>query len=373
MIYIERDEQLLEVAERLNGVETLAVDTEAAGYHRYHDRACLVQMSTRTETFLVDPFVVKRMDALSHVLGDAGTEVIFHDADYDLRLLDRDFGLRVHHLFDTKIAAQLLGEPAIGLGALAEKFLGIKMEKKHQRADWAQRPLTQDMLDYAAEDTRHLPALRDALHQRLVETGRLEWAEEEFEIGTQVRWETEEDGEAFLRMKNTRDLKPRELAALRELHAWRERVAEERDVATFRVIGNDSLIEMARRMPENANALEQIPGMSRYVQERHGRDLLAAIQHARGLKNDELPVRPRGPGRPPPDPELEAAVDRLKEARDVVAKELGLDRGFLMPRAQLELIARERPWTLDAMRALPGFRRWQVEAAGEALLDALEG
>ena len=372
MQYVTSPESLLEVAAALADAPLIGADTEAAGYHRYFDRACLVQISTREETFLIDPLALESLEPLERVFSRPETEIIFHDADYDLRLLSRDFGITVSHLFDTKLAAQILGEPAIGLASVLEKFLGIKLEKKFQKADWAQRPLPPEMLAYAAEDTRHLPALRDAMDEALVQAGRRAWAQEEFEIQRQVRGaESVEDPEAYLRMKGIKELTPRELAVLRELHQWRESVARERDMAPFRVIGNDALIEMARRKPEDAAALGDIPGSPRSLVERHGRTVLNAIRRALALPEEGLPARRRGPPRPPPDAALDARVERLRAARDKAAEQLGLDRGFLMPRAQLEQLATVRPRTIDEMAEIPGFRRWQAEATGELMLGAL--
>ena len=278
--------------------------------------------------------------------------------------------MNVTHLFDTKIAAQFIGDRAFGLGSLVEKYLGIVLEKKHQRADWAQRPLPDDMLDYAAEDTRHLPALRDRLMEELVKLGRLKWAEEEFRIAEQIRWLPNEN-EAFLRLKGTRDLKPRQLAALRELYGWREGAAEARDVATFRVLSNEVLLELARRLPEDASQMEGIVGLTATMIERRGSELLAAVQRAAALQESELPRFPRGPRRPPPDAEFDARADKLRAVRDRVADELVLDRGFLMPRGQLEQIAREKPRSVAELRKLEGIREWQVEVMGAELVAAI--
>ncbi len=369
---VHTEEQVSALAGRLANEPLVAADTEAAGYHRYHDRICLLQLSTRRETFLVDTLALGDLDPLAPLFERFATEVVFHDADYDLRLLSRDFGIEVHALFDTKIAAQMLGEPAFGLANLLEKHLGLRLEKKHQRADWAQRPLPRDMLEYAAEDTRSLPALRDRLKELLEERGRLGWAEEEFRVQETVRWTTApDDPDAFLRLKGTRELKPRQLAALRELYAWREEEASARDRASFRVMGNDALLAVAREMPAARGALEDVKGLPRSYVERFGPELLSAVRRARALPDTELPVRRRGPSRPPPDPELDALLDRLKGARDRAAEELGLDRGFLMPRSQLEELARAHPSSREQMAALPGFRHWQVEAAGTLLMKVL--
>jgi ribonuclease D len=365
---------LRHVADALSSAPLFAADTEAAGYHRYHDRICLLQISTREETFLVDTLELEELSALSPWFASREHEVVLHDADYDLRLLARDYEIRVGGLFDTKIAAQLLGEPGIGLGALVEKYLGHRLDKKHQRADWAQRPLPPDMLAYAAEDTRHLPELRDRLRDALARADRLHWAEEEFELREAARWEPDDgEDEAYLRLKKTRDLAPRQMAALRELHAWREEVARRRDVATFRVVGNDILTAIARALPADSRELGRTAGVPTSIAERHAADLLAAVRRAQQLKDSELPQRVRGPRRPPPDPEFEAMVEKLKRARDAAADELKLERGFLMPRQQLEELARLRPRSPEEMLKVLDIRRWQVEALSERLLKALRG
>lgn len=372
MEYVQTQAQLEAVIERLFGVPLVAADTEAAGYHRYFDRVCLLQLSTRQSTFVIDTLAVKELAGLKPIFGDPASETVFHDADYDLRLLHRDFGITVRGLFDTKIAAQFLGEPAFGLASLAEKYLGVRLEKAYQRADWAKRPLPSAMLEYAAEDTRYLPALRDRLRAQLEQLGRLAWAEEEFRLTEAVQWiGSPEADDAYLRLKGTRDLRPRQLAALGELYAWRDQVARERDVAPFRVLTNEAMIEIARRMPEDPAALADVPGTPRSLVERYGTRIIAAIRRARELPQSALPIRPRGPGRPPPDPQFDALLERLRKARDEAAEELGLDRGFLMPRTQLEELARGRPRTREELQAIPGIRRWQVEAAGERLLEAL--
>jgi ribonuclease D len=372
MEYIQTQRALASLAGRLKGTELVAADTEAAGYHRYRDRVCLVQLSTRTETFVIDTLAVTDLSALASVLGTTETETVFHDADYDLRLLARDFGLRAGRLFDTKIAAQFLGEPAIGLGALVEKYLGVVLEKKHQRADWAQRPLPSDMLAYAAEDTRHLPRLRDVLSTELRALGREAWAEEEFALMLDTRWADGVDpGAAFLKTKGARELGPRQLAALRALHTWRESTAEARDVAPFRVLSNEIILEIARALPRSPAELGAVKGMSASLLDRRGTELLSAVRSALQLSDRDLPSFPRGPRRPPPDNAFEQRMERLRVTRDQAADTLRLDRGFLMPRTQLEAIARLQPKNISELSAVPELRRWQIDVLGERLIATL--
>lgn len=369
--YIERSDRLPALVDELRGETLLGVDTEAAGYHRYFDRLSLVQLSTRDDNYLIDPFAVGDLSALGELFADPGIEKIFHDADYDVRILDRDAGLRISGLFDTQIAAAFLGERQLGLGNIVEKYLGLKLPKEFQRADWAERPLSAGMKEYAATDTAHLPDLRDRLKEALEERGRLHWAQEEFLRREQTRWtEAEEGREAFMRMKGARDLAPRGLAILRELHEWREGVARERDQATFRILGNQALLEMSASPPADVRDLPRVTGLSEGMAQRRGREIMAAVRRGLAVPEEELPRWPRSP-RWERDLELEARVEALKDARTRVAEALELDPGFLISRATLEEIGKAQPRTLEELEAVPGVRRWQVEAAGEALLKAI--
>jgi ribonuclease D len=356
--------------ERLRGAPLLAVDTEAASFHRFIDRVYLLQISSREETAVVDPLAVESLGPLAEVLADPAVEIVFHDADYDLRLLDREFGFRATRVFDTRIAAQLLNEPGVGLAALLEKYLGVRLDKRFQRADWSARPLSAEMLQYAASDTRHLPELRDILRARLDERGRLPWGEEEFALLDQIRW-TPPDGEpGYLRLKGARALKGRELAILRELYQWREGVAQRSDRATFRILNNEPMLAMARQPPADLAALKAIPGIGSEQAERRGREILAAVKRGLELPETDLPRIERPPRRAF-DPAFEARLERLKTARNQLAMRLDLAPGVLCPNGTLEAIARANPASMEALAALPELRRWQLREIGTELLAAV--
>jgi ribonuclease D len=349
----------------------LAVDTEAASFHRYSDRVYLLQLSSRERTLVVDPLSVSDFGRFGAVLADPDVEIVFHDADYDLRLLEREFGIRATRLFDTRIAAQLLDEPGIGLAALLEKYQGVTLDKRFQRADWSRRPLSEDMLRYAATDTRHLLALRDLLADKLAIAGRTSWAAEEFALLEDVRWGPAEDEEpAWVRLKGAKALKPRELAVLRELHAWRDEQAKRLDRAAFRVLNNEPMLAMARAMPTDLEALKAIPGIGTETIARRGPQLLAAIERGRALPDGKLPRLERPPRRAP-DPVLEARIERLKALRNRLAPTLGLQPGVLCPNGTLEAIARANPRTLEELAAVPELRHWQRREIGRELLAAV--
>lgn len=367
---VESQAALEQVVAELREEPLLAADTEAASFHRYHDRVYLVQLSSRSRTVIIDPLAVEDLGPFGRILSDPAVEVVFHDADYDLRLLDQQYGFRAVHVFDTRVAAQLLNEPGIGLAALLEKYLGLSLDKRFQRADWSTRPLSADMLRYAASDTRHLPALRDILRDRLLERGRLAWAEEEFALLEQVRWGTSTDGEpGYLRVKGAKALRGRPLAALRELYQWREDTASRSDRAAFRIVNAEPLLEIARTLPTDVAGLRAIRGVGPELIERRGREILGAVRRALDLPEEELPRIERGPRRTP-DPALEARVEQLKVKRNELAVRFDLAPGVLCPNATLEAIARAMPQTLDELRAIGGVRNWQAAAFGEELMTA---
>ncbi|HEV8234119.1 MAG TPA: HRDC domain-containing protein, partial [Gemmatimonadaceae bacterium] len=297
-------------------------------------------------------------------------EIVFHDADYDLRLLRQDYGWQVRNIFDTRVAAQLLGIRAFGLAALLEKNFGVKLDKKHQRADWSMRPLTPDMLEYAAQDTMHLLGLRDRLAEELERVGRWEWASEEFARLEDTRWELEDESTSFLRMKGARDLNRRELAVLRELVVWRNEVARRADRATFRVVGNEPLFELARSKPTTREALAAIKGMPRSLLDRASTDILQAVKRGVELPDADLPRFPKAV-RWERDPDFDARVTALRTVRDQTATRLDLDPGVLCSRDRLEAVARRNPATIDEMSEIAELRRWQVKVLGADFLAAL--
>lgn len=369
--YITTREALTRAIARLSEHTILGVDTEAAGYHRYHDRISLVQISSVDENVLIDPLEISDLSALATLFGDPAIEKIFHDADFDLRILDRDLGLEVVNLFDTQVAAAFVGATGLGLGAVVEQFLGISLPKAYQRADWAERPLTEGMREYAATDTAHLPSLRAILLERLKELGREEWAKEEFVRREATRWTPPDPAdEPFLKIKGARDLTPRGLAILREVHAWRESVGKERDQATFRVLSNQAMLEMGLKAPTTSAELATITGVSSGLIDRRGRDILAAIRRGLAVPEDELP-RFAPPRRWERDLEVEERSERLRQVRNRVATELGLDPGFMISRAVLDEVARRSPRTREQLLEIPEIRRWQVEALGDELLKEI--
>jgi ribonuclease D len=354
---------------RLSRERLVAVDTEAASFHRHRDRVYLLQLSDRRETWLIDPLALGGLPGFGELLSDSEIEFVFHDADYDLRLLGHEFGFSAARVFDTRLAAQFLNEPGLGLAALLEKYFSVRLDKRFQRADWSLRPLSEPMLRYAATDTEYLPALREVMHRQLVERSRLAWVEEECRLLTRVRWPEAEPPEVeALRIKGARRLAPRSLAVFRELYVWRTRTAEALDRAAFRIIGNEALFSLAQAPPADLFQLAKTRGVGRELIGKRGDEVLAAIRRGQSVPERELPTPPRSI-RQRPDPAYDRRLERLKRARSTLAERYTLPPGVLAPNWLLESIARGAPRSLDELAGTPGIRSWQVREFGSDLLE----
>lgn len=371
-LYLDTADAVDRFLAELSGVRALALDTEGASFHRFVDRVYLLQLSTEHHEAVIDPLPIGVPARLGVLLEDRNVEVILHDADYDLRLLHQDYGWRVTNLFDTRVAAQLIGLRAFGLAALLEQYFGLKLDKKHQRADWSMRPLPADMLDYAAQDTRHLLGLRDRLRAELEKKGRWHWAEEEFRRAEGTKWDDEEPDTSFLRIKGARDLTRRELARLRELVRWRDSIAAELDRATFRVAGNEVLLDLARQAPTSRDGLFSVKGFPRGMSDSRAQEALQAIVRGNAVADADLPRFAKA-ARWDRDPEFDDRVSRLKTVRDAMASELELDPGVLCSRDRMEAVARRNPRHIDELAEVTELRRWQAEVLGPRFVKALAG
>jgi ribonuclease D len=358
-----RDTASLESMLAVLGPEPVAVDVEGDSLHHYPEKVCLLQLTFAGRHVLVDPLADVDVKRLGPVLADANVRKVFHGADYDLRVLQRDFGLRVRGLFDTMIAARLVGERAFGLSALLEKYFTVRLEKKYQRADWSRRPLPSAMEAYAVMDTRYLAPLAERLEAQLSELGRSAWAEEEFERLEAVRWSESLDPQAFRRVKGSAGLHRRGLALLRELFELREGEARRRDRPPFRVMRDEQLLHLARTAPRDPADLVGIPEFWR--RGRGARALLQAVCRAADCAEQDLPeIQPRTRRRG--STRRGGAWQRIRGERDQLARRLGLEPSVLAPRAALEEALERVGRGEDPARATE-LRRWQLSLLRPAL------
>ena len=375
--FIDRLTEVEELASKLALEKVIAVDTEADSFFHYFDKLCLVQVSASCGTFLIDPLSMppRGLAPLAPVLADPAIRKVFHAAEYDLFVLHRHCGLRVRSLFDTMVSAQMLGYPAVGLGALVERHFDVKLSKDQQRTDWSRRPLRDVQLDYAAADVNYLSELARILERELVEKKRLQWAQAEFATLEGRVWpEREFDEQGYLRIKGARKLSARGLAVLRELFLFRDKRAREGDRPPFKVMGNGTLLDLAQNPPTSRRALAARRGITDLVLRRFGQELLDAI--TRGVEGPEHPPLERkaaseGNGRRRLDRRGEARLEELKRWRAVRARELSLDPGVFCPNASLEEIAGALPRNLDELRGLTALKPWWADQFGAEVLGVL--
>jgi ribonuclease D len=362
-----------EVASSIRGSDRVAVDTEANGFHAYRPRLCLLQLAWESgrgvEVALVDPLVRDRvLEELRIPLEDPELEILMHGADYDVRLLKRDAGIGVRGLFDTQLAARLLGVKRTSLAALAESVCGIQLDKGAQKIDWAARPLPERALRYAVEDVRVLFAVRDYLGDKLAALGREAWVVQESSVIEEAEPPAEirsDDDSTLSRLSGAGRLDARQRAVLLALARWRDEEARRRDTPPGFVVPGRELVSIARSCPEGEAGLEAA-GLARRIVQRYGGALLDAVR--RGRRAPPLPA-PR-PERPPElDEESKTRFERLRRQREAVARELGIESGLLCPTAELRIMSRSRSGS-ERVFENTSLRDWQRHALTRALREA---
>lgn len=363
---VTRPDALHRMVEKLLRQPLVAVDTESNSLFAYREQVCLVQFSIPEADYLVDPLAISDLSALDVLFYDPGIEKIFHAAEYDLICLKRDYRFEFNHLFDTMVAARTLGYEAIGLGALLETEFGIQLDKRFQRANWGQRPLPPQMLSYARFDTHYLIDLRQRLLDKLVEKGLLALAQEDFDRLRLVNGhQNGEPAPCCWRMHGANDLTPQQLAILAELVNYRERAGRSMDRPVFKVINDETLVDIAHSMPATLDQLRQIQGMSDHQLQRHGPRLLECV--SRGLHDPPLyPPRP-----PRPNDRYLEKLEALRRWRKTAGLKMGVTSDVILPRDLMAVLAEQEPHSPEelaqAMKDVP----WRLENFGEELLAVL--
>jgi len=360
------------LAESLAGCTAVALDTESDSLHHHAEKVCLIQVAAdRAPACLVDPLAVRDLSALAPVMADARVAKVLHGADYDVTTLKRDFGFRFAGLFDTMIAARILGRPQVGLQALAQAELGVTLSKDSQRDDWSRRPLTPKQEAYALADVSHLLPLQARLADELRRLGRLAWVVEESEVVAALEPARRgRDPEAYQKVKGARRLSRRQQAVLREVHGWREDLAEATDVPAFKLLSSEALVEMAERPPRTQAELAAVRGMSPRTRSRAA-GLLAAIERALALPEAELPRPGAVPPRPVVPEPVRRRIELLRAWRAKEAARLAVDVSVVLPQRLLERLAQVAPREVEALREIEGLRRWRIEAFGPEMISAL--
>ncbi len=366
---IENQEGLKELAGRLSCEDSFAIDIEADSLHNYEGKVCLIQISTKEENYIIDVLKLQDLEPLRPLLFDDRIEKVLHGADYDIRMLAKDYGMEIRNLFDTMIAGQILGLKGLGLAALLNDYFKVNIDKGLQKADWSKRPLSKEMLSYAALDTAHLLGLRDLLASKLEIKGRMEWAREEFHLLSLNRAKPRQPV-SVLTVKGVRDLNGRQLAVLQALLEFRDAEARELDRPPFKVLGSDLLIDIAKAHPSTLEGLRNIRGVTERVVERYGKRVLEAIKKGNSVPSEQCPRFEKVERSRRSDAELQR-FDRLKAVSARIANELAIDPAILCTNASLSAIASATPETFEETMRVT-LKSWQRDLLGREFLAVFE-
>lgn len=364
---ITQTEQLEDLVARMLKEPVVAVDTESDSLFSFKEKVCLIQFSIPGEDFLVDPLALKDISALGPVFSDENIEKVFHAAEYDLLTMKRDYGFVFHNIFDTMLAARIVGRERVGLGSMLESEFDIKLEKKYQKADWGIRPLPKGMRAYARMDTHYLIKLSEKMKVALKETRREEIAAEDFLRISQVNGDMPAVQTVNIwRMNGAYDLTPQQAAILKRLAEYRQKIAKSLDVPLFKVIGNKALVAVAAVEAQTINDLGQIVILSGRHIDRHGRELIKAV--AAGLKDEPIkrPIKKRLPD------DVHNRLEDLKQWRKETARGIGVESDVVLPKNVMIDLAHQNPNGSGDLLAVMESVPYRRNKYGAAILSVLK-
>ena len=365
-ILIETPKALKQLAELLSHELRLAVDTEANSLHAYQERVCLIQFSTPSNDYLVDPLALDDLTYLAPIFADPNIEIIFHAAEYDVLGLQRDFDFTFSNIFDTMLAARTLGYKQVGLGSLLSEKFGIDVDKRNQKADWGQRPLTPSLIDYARLDTHYLIDLRDILERELRQQGRWDLAFEDFQRSCFVNTNNQHRPvrAGWERIDGRLDLTPRQQTILRELCLSREKNAARLNRPLFKVMDDRLLLKIAQNEPRSMDQLAA-SGLSERQLYRFGRSMLEAVEHGLTAPLVHATETERIP---------EAILNRLQKIkawRKKKAEEMGVESDVILPKVYVNALAEQNPRTTQDLQKVLTGSSWRLEHFGPELILTL--
>lgn len=367
---IESAKALEQICHRLAEADILALDTEFIRERYYYPKLEVIQLSDGEVIAVVDVPAVGDLSPLARLLASPKRRKIIHSANEDVAILQRDLGIDLTEVFDTQLAAAMIGhEMRMSLARLIQEFLGVSVSKDHQRSDWSLRPLSPEQVAYAAEDVRHLHALHTVLERRLRELDRLEWYREEQALRIQTILHTlpVPDELCYTLVRNWKTLSSENLAILRELAAWREKTCREKNIPRGHLLTDEALVELTRAKPLTREQLQKVRFVNQGQALRHFDSIRKAIQRGQAVPPNERPVKPRDRRiiLPTGIIELCRAIVQLRAEQMHIAPEL------LAIIADLEVVASRRA-DLDGLD-IPLLRGWRHKVCGRYILDLLQG
>ena len=364
-VLVTRPKDLHHMVDILSSESILAVDTESNSLYAYQERVCLIQFSTPQLDYLVDPLVLD-VKPLAPVFANPKIEKVFHAAEYDLITLKRDYDFTFANLFDTMVAARILGWEEVGLGSILKSQFGVQLDKRYQRANWGQRPLPPDLLAYARMDTHYLIALQQRLKTHLEAGDRWPLALEDFRRLQDVNGrDPTEQPDSCWRISGAYDLSSQQAAILHELCAYRAHMAKTIDKPVFKVIGDKMLLAIAQAAPKDVAEMRRLPEVNPKIMERHTEALLRAVR--RGLQAE--PIHP--PRSPRPDEQYLARLEALRNWRKTRAQKFGVGSDVVLPRERMYALAAQNPKNIQELTQVLEQLPWRLEKFGEEILNAL--
>lgn len=364
-MYIANQEALEAFVERARCSSVLAIDTEFLREKTYYAKLCLLQMATDDEVAIVDPFAVRDLTPIACLLEDEGIVKLFHAGGQDLEIIYREIGVLPRPVFDTQIAAALLGHTQqIGYGALVNSLCGVSLKKSDSFTDWSRRPLQDSQLDYAADDVLYLPEVYRTMVERLEEKGRLAWLRNDFEeLSNPARYE-EDPRLRYKRLKRVNQLSRRQMSAARELAAWREVEAQHRDVPRKWILTDEQIVEACRRDPRSIDDLFMVRGIKERVTTRDARAIVSIMAKGMALPESEWPELDRAAKN---EPNVDAEIDLMNALVRLRARENDIAMQTLASHGDLAMVARGYTEGVDVLKG------WRRAIVGEELLDLLAG
>ncbi|TGY68014.1 ribonuclease D [Enterorhabdus sp. NM05_H27] len=363
--YIANQENLEAFARRARSSAVLAVDTEFLREKTYYANLCLLQLATDTEVAVVDPFAIEDLSVLVPLMEDPTIVKLFHAAGQDLEIIYRELGVLPSPVFDTQVAAALLGHTQqIGYGPLVHSLCGVSLKKSDSFTDWSRRPLSDSQLDYAADDVIYLPKMYRVMRERLEAKGRLGWLDNDFAALSDPANYVCDVASRFKRLKRVGQLSRRQLSAAREVASWRELTAQARDLPRKWVLTDEQVVESCRREARTIDELFMVRGMREKLCTRDARAVVAALVRGLDAPPEQWPELDKSLKS---EPNVDAELDLMEALVRLRARENDIAMQTLASHGELARVARGYRTDVDVLKG------WRRAIIGEELLDLLAG
>lgn len=363
--YVDDQAAFEELLDDLKGSEILAIDTEFLREKTYYAKLCLIQVNNGHVQAIIDPLRIKNLKPFGEILSDPACVKIFHSGSQDIDILYHEVGVMPTPLFDTQMAAALMGFPLqVGYGPLVHALCGVKLAKADSYTDWSRRPLTTNQLKYALDDVVYLPTMYQHMHDTLEKQGRLSWLDEDFaHLADPSRYEND-PREMWHKVKRVSSLNRPQLAVAREVAAWREKEAMRRNLPRKWVIPDEAIVDICRKNPKTIDRLLDVRGLSSKLNVKSARQVLDAVAAGKNCPPDDYPVLAKHSSG---EPGIEGAVDLLAAVVDVRAKENGVAVPVLASHDDLSRLVRGHKNECGVLKG------WRYEMVGRELLQVMEG